>query len=155
MALCYFVALFLDYEKGEGVIWLVVPLLFAPLLVSWFYVVRRFMRALAFRLLPVAAFTLTSGALLVTSVHFDTPPFVLVLPTFLLTATIWAVVTAAFEPSRFRVSSAAGRPKRTTAPAERDFEALHRRGRILSTTGMLRWVEWDALTTSFGRISSG
>jgi hypothetical protein len=94
VALCCLFALFLDYEKGQGVLWMLVPLVFGPLLVSWFYVVRRFMRAVAFRLLPTAAFSFTSGALLLTSVHFDTPPFVLVLPTFLLTATTWAVVNA-------------------------------------------------------------
>ena len=94
VALCYFIALFLDYEKGAGVLFLVVPLLFGPLLVSWFYVVRRLMRALAHRPLPTFAFSFASGAILVTSVHFDTPPFVLVLPAFLLAATIWALVTA-------------------------------------------------------------
>jgi hypothetical protein len=94
VALCYLVALFLESENGDGVLWVTGPLLFGPLLVSWFYVVRRFSRALAFRLLPTAAFSFTSGALLVTSVHSDTPPFVLVLPTFLAVATIWSVVTA-------------------------------------------------------------
>ncbi len=94
VALCYFIALFLDYEKGEGVLWMVVPLLFGPLLAAWFYVVRRFMHAVAFRLLPTAAFSFASGAILVSSVHFDMPPFVLVLATFLLSATIWSVVTA-------------------------------------------------------------
>jgi hypothetical protein len=94
VALCCFIALFLDYENGEGVLWMVLPLLFGPLLASWFYVVRRFMHAVAFRLLPTAAFSFVSGALLVASVHFDTPPFILVLPTFLLTATIWAIVRA-------------------------------------------------------------
>ena len=94
VALCYLIGLFLDYENGEGMFWMVVPLLFGPLIVSWFYVVRRFMHAVGFRLLPAAAFSFVSGALLVTSVHFDTPPFILVLPTFLLTATTWAIINA-------------------------------------------------------------
>lgn len=94
VALCCFVALFLEFEKGSGVLWMTGPVLFGPLLVSWFYVVRRFARAVAFRLLPLAAISFGSGALLFTSTYFDTPPFVLVLPSFLATATFCSVVTA-------------------------------------------------------------
>jgi hypothetical protein len=94
VALCCFVALFLEFEKGEGVLWLTGPVLFGPLLVAWFYLVRLVARAVAFRRLPLAAFSLGSGALLFTSTYFDTPPVTLVLPSFLAAATLCSVVTA-------------------------------------------------------------
>lgn len=94
VALACLVALFLEFEKGEGTLWLTLPILFAPLLAAWFFVVRRFARAVAFRLAPVLSFSLASGALLVSSVHFDTPPFVVVLPGFVVAALTGAIVTA-------------------------------------------------------------
>jgi hypothetical protein len=92
VALVSLIALFLESEKGEGMLWVVVPILYGPTLYAWFYLARRFAHAIAFRLVPVAAFSLGSGALLVSSVHFDTPPFVLVFAAFLLASPIWAVV---------------------------------------------------------------
>lgn len=113
VALLCFVALSLDLDKGEGLLWVRGPMLFGPLLAAWLYLVRLVAKKVAFRLAPIVAFSIASAALLVASTYRDVPPFALVLAGFLGAATIAAMVVAYRS---FAAERQSGEPR----PDERD-----------------------------------